>query len=124
MIITSYIIDEADGAIATAKSDSGRVIATQVPMTTLYGTFALEDEAGRQMSRGAYMALDNGRLMETDERVPTDLWAEAVQLMREVTAYQSAREDAAKQRADAKLEAWAAEIPDAVLDMDQPDSDH
>lgn len=124
MIITSYIIDQADGAIATAKSDSGRVIATQVPVTSLFGTFILEDDAGRQMSRGAYMALDNGRLMETDERVPAGLWAEAVQLMREVNAYQVAREDTAKQRSDAKLEAWASEIPDAVLDMDQPDSDH
>jgi hypothetical protein len=78
MIVTQYIADNSNLAIAKAATDNGRV--AYYPDS---GDRLLID--GRDARRGVY--LDTTTWMMSDERVAADLWSEACALMGEVDAH-------------------------------------
>ena len=84
------------GRVSSCKSEDGIVVALATPDTTLVGEFELVDASGRHMWRGLYQDADG---FYRNNRVASDVWASACQLMDDWSAHQKIREDAAEQAA-------------------------
>lgn len=110
-----------NGHVASCKSEDGLVTALACPTTTQYGEFELVDADGRHMWRGLYPDADG---YYRDNRVPAPIWESAKALMRDWTAHQRAREDAAEQRAlERDLARYDSQSEKIAQDMDRKDSD-
>lgn len=123
-MIASYLGET--GALISARSDDGLVVATQVPMTTAYGSYVLIEQAtGRRMNRGEYEDIERpiGMGTLTGERVPAHIWASAVGLMTECNAAIREREQkleaAAMERDLARYDSLSEQI---AQDMDRAGS--
>lgn len=122
------IIEEGNGGhVYVCRSDDGLVIAKVCPTTTLYGSFDLYEVASDRPIYGGYY-LDYSRPIGsgtmTDEKIPENVWASAIALMRDWTDHARALEAASEQRAlERDLQRYSSIGEQIAQDMDQANSD-
>ena len=106
--------------IWTGTSDDGRIVYRSCDDgPTIGGRYAWR---GHYLKAAGTYTIQDGAVDTNAPVAPTD-WAAACLVMQDVDVAVAADREAARQRADDRLERMADAIPDRMVDFFRPDSD-